>query len=114
MVRSDHGPCTAHIDPAGGLQLLLNLLLRMERDMSGRQGVLTVAVEFADGVVVIVIEGISGAERADVIGEPAIAESVSAQVVAELAQTYGATLLEERDSRHVRFTVRVPAGAAGT
>jgi len=106
-------PLSVRIDPHAALQLLLNLLLRAEREVSGRPAAsISIAVERGAGAVVAIVEGKAGgaATRPDL--PTGVADLVSAGAIAELTRTYGATLQVERDADGVRFSLSVPLGAA--
>lgn len=107
-------PLYVRIDPHAALQLLLNLLLRAEREVSGRPSAsISIAVEPGAGVVVAMVEGKAGgaALGSDLAPAPGIADLVSAGAIAQLTRTYGATLRVERQPDSVRFALTVPIGA---
>ena len=106
-------PTDVRIDPHGALQLLLNLLLRAEREVSGRPAAsISIAVEPGPGVVVVMIEGKAGGSTLHPDLAPGVADRVSAGAIVELTRTYGVTLRVERDPDGVRFALTVPIGTA--
>jgi hypothetical protein len=107
-------PLYARIDPHAALQLLLNLLLQAERQVSGRpEASIFTAVQPDAGVVIVLVEGRAGGTltRPDAAPASGVADVVSAGAVAELTRTCGATLRVERDPDYIRFALTVPAGA---
>jgi K+-sensing histidine kinase KdpD len=109
-IRSSGTPHFVRLDPSAALQMLLNLFLRVERDVSGRPGAaVTVSVELADDVVVTVIEGTAAGERPQAAAESALADTLSARVVADLAREHGATLQIVQEPDRLRLTLGVPA-----
>jgi hypothetical protein len=107
-------PLYVRIDPHAALQLLLNLLLRAEREVFGRPAAsISIAVQPEAGVVVAIVEGRAGGDvtRPNAAPSSGIADLVSDGAIADLTRTYGATLKVERDADYVRFALSVPMGA---
>jgi hypothetical protein len=107
-------PLCVRIDPHAALQLLLNLLLQAEREVTGRPAAsISISVQPGPGVVVAMVEGKAGAAatRPDTASASGVADLVSAGAVAELTRAYGATLQVERDADGVCFELSVPMSA---
>jgi signal transduction histidine kinase len=112
VVPSSGEALVVGIDPGTGLQLLLNLLLRAEREVYGRTAAeIIVDLERRGDVVVAVIEARAEGARAEPARATTIADVLCDRVTADLARSCGAVLNIEQDPQRVRLMLSMPADA---